>query len=577
MKCPLSVASSTPPVATANTGRNLVLCFDGTGNIWDPGAQRTNVVKLVEGLVMNSAEQLHYYDPGVGTPTSYLPDNTGLGISGWLLRWFGLAWGGGIWKNVSEGYRFLMQNYRIGDRIFVFGFSRGAFTARATAGLVDLCGLLRPEDDNLIPTVMAIYRAKESEVRKGAGQNIAVTFGIDPSPKIHFIGVWDTVESVGPPIPLLKAHITSDPIVKDSYIHVRHAVALDELREPYTPRLYTPPDPPLGNGRSFKQVWFCGAHADVGGGYAANGLSNAALHWMVREANAEGLLVDFAKLDRDAINALAPLHDQTVHVPWWTFTGICKRDYPGGPMHIHDTVVVRRNYATKQYRPPLPSILAIEHTRLTVTFANGTSGSRPVPTLYSVGNPSRESLSIGSVAWLVAAGLATVYAFTMFKPQSTALAHLQLLKGWNGGLGRLLQPGTDQMKSIGDLCLTLGKDSLFILLYGFGLLPFLARTVIRMEDPAGYPGKVGVWVGYSALLVPVSDSLENLFTFLTADLFNESHCCSNLFSVLASVGVSLMSALKFIALGALVLAVIYCVILGAFKWVSYFFADTVDA
>src|SRR5205809_5877411 len=102
--------------------RNLVICCDGTGNVWGPSADRTNVVKLVECLVADHPErQLHYYDPGVGTPDGYLTEGDGLSKTAIMKRVAGLLFGEGVWTNVAEAYRFLMTNYAPGDRIFLFG------------------------------------------------------------------------------------------------------------------------------------------------------------------------------------------------------------------------------------------------------------------------------------------------------------------------------------------------------------------------------------------------------------------------------------------------------------------------
>lgn len=255
-------------------GRNLVVCCDGTGNLWRPGVCDTNVVRLFMALPRDDPQQLGYYDPGVGTPDGLVGTGgrAGLFSLDTLRRVAGLAWGDGVWDNVAQAYLFLCHHHQPGDRIYLFGFSRGAFTVRVVSGLIHLFGLLRPGHEHLMSTLLRLYRhpvdpdhPTPEEVAAGirAFGDRFCRSGVE----VHFIGVWDTVETVG--MSQMFGVGSSNPRntqVKPSYRHVRHALALDELRWTFLPRRYTLPAESLDPGQTFRQVWFRGAHSDVGGG-----------------------------------------------------------------------------------------------------------------------------------------------------------------------------------------------------------------------------------------------------------------------------------------------------------------------
>src|SRR5262245_54075709 len=132
--------------------RNLVVCFDGTNNQF--GRENTNVVRLIQALDRDPSRQRLYYDPGVGT----LPEP---GVVTWLGKkiseWIGLAFGVGLTRNVEEAYTYLMSIWEPGDRVFLFGFSRGAYTARVLAGVLHALGLLPRGGSNMLPYVMRLF------------------------------------------------------------------------------------------------------------------------------------------------------------------------------------------------------------------------------------------------------------------------------------------------------------------------------------------------------------------------------------------------------------------------------------
>ena len=269
--------------------RNIVVCCDGTGNDFDDPSTDSNVVKLFETLVINDA-QVAYYHPGVGTMGS--PKARGWLDNQWT-RVKGLAFGAGLIDNIADAYRYLMDTYSEGDRIFIFGFSRGAYTARALAGLLYVFGLLRPRNDGLIPYITRLYAklakaAKTGQTNIKAEENFKYTFS--RAPKIHFCGVWDTVSSYGwINAPIVLPFAGQNPLIRTG----RHAVSIDERRCCYQDNLWGAPL----DGQHLRQVWFSGVHSDVGGSYPepTAGLSKIALEWMLLEAEAAGLLIDAAK------------------------------------------------------------------------------------------------------------------------------------------------------------------------------------------------------------------------------------------------------------------------------------------
>ncbi len=297
--------------------RDLVLCFDGTSNEF--GRENTNVVRLVQSLVRDPERQLVFYDPGIGT----LPEPgliTGIGKK--ISEIAGLAFGIGLAGKITGGYRYLMENWRPGDRVFIFGFSRGAYTARALASLLHMYGLLPAGNQNLLPYLMRKFMASSRAYRVGApGVSVGEARpGVEPEGEykdfcaswrdtfahdipdhpdrrfpVHFLGVWDTVKSVGWIWEPLSLPFTAfNPSVKV----VRHAIAIDERRAFFRQNRFT--DGGATYGQDLVERWFAGVHADVGGGYpvAQGGLWRIALCWMVEAAHAQGLAIDGERLDQ---------------------------------------------------------------------------------------------------------------------------------------------------------------------------------------------------------------------------------------------------------------------------------------
>jgi len=260
--------------------KNIVVCCDGTGNEF--GEQNSNVVKLYKALICD-ASQIAYYHPGLGTMGAR---NALSPIGKWWTRVIGLAFGYGVSDNLAEAYQFLMRTFQPGDQVYVFGFSRGAYIARALCGLLHLAGLLTQDNEALIP--YAIRMAKRKEINFKVAADFKATFSREC--KTHFVGVWDTVSSLGwiynaVNFPFTKA--TKNP---DFHI-VRHAVSIDERRAFFRENSFGEPHDPQ---QDILEVWFAGVHSDVGGSYpeSESQLSQIALRWMLCEAELAGLLVD---------------------------------------------------------------------------------------------------------------------------------------------------------------------------------------------------------------------------------------------------------------------------------------------
>ncbi|WP_019068287.1 DUF2235 domain-containing protein [Streptomyces hokutonensis] len=357
--------------------RKIVICLDGTGN--QVGARNpTNVVKLFEMLAAGDpARQLLYYDPGVGTMSAATARGPlGRGLS----RTSGLAFGTGLRANLVEAYTYLMQHWQPEDSVYVFGFSRGAYTARALVGMLNKPGLMRPGSENLVPYAVARYafnqnidqsmeavarfshafcRITENEplwnrVKLNNRQQVS-RYALP----IAYLGLWDTVKAAG----ILRLGNLHWPYTHQlpNAARIRHAVSLDEKRRPYREFLVTPRPEPVRN--TLEEVWFAGVHSDVGGTFDhrehAPLLSTITLKWITdgvcgTAAGVEGL--DFrpgAYAEATALNedfASAPVHDNG---PLWILVGRRSRAVPDDAV-FHASVGLRHEQ-DPTYRPDLPA------------------------------------------------------------------------------------------------------------------------------------------------------------------------------------------------------------------------------
>lgn len=255
---------------------NIVICCDGTSN--EVGEHNTNVVKLYR-MLERSNRQVCFYDPGVGTFSS----PAALTVMGRALsKLAGKAFGAGLTQNIEEAYAFLMRTWQPGDRIYLFGFSRGAYTARAVAAMLHKCGLLDPSHEHLIP-----YATKIARTWKEEDSHHAFTAMFARPCPVHFLGLWDTVKSVG----WVWTPVTLPFTLRNPSVGiVRHALAIDERRAFFRQNMW---GKPFAN-QDVKEVWFAGVHSDVGGSYpdSESGLAQIALEWMAKEAAVAGLHID---------------------------------------------------------------------------------------------------------------------------------------------------------------------------------------------------------------------------------------------------------------------------------------------
>ncbi len=266
-----------------------MVCCDGTDN--EVATDSTNVLRLFR-MLERDPRQVAYYDAGVGT----LVDPAAISVARkFLSRRLDAAIGLRVRENVIAAYRFLVSTYQAGDQIYLFGFSRGAYTVRAVAGLIHFLGLLRPELEHLANLAWAIY-ANEAQVyqvsqRFAGGNRVNRCFGVTTRPQIHFLGAWDTVSSFGW---FWNFQTLPHTATNTSITHFRHALAIDERRACFPANLYFPKN---AQQATCKQVWFAGVHSDVGGGYPEKeaALSKVSLGWMIREAEPLGLLVNSAQ------------------------------------------------------------------------------------------------------------------------------------------------------------------------------------------------------------------------------------------------------------------------------------------
>ena len=203
--------------------------------------------------------------------------------------------GVGLSRNVQDCYRFLVDNYEPGDKLYFLGFSRGAYTARSTVGLVRNAGILRPEHRDRIKQAYALYRNPERDSEPGgiAAELFRRSYS-HSEVYVDFVGVWDTVGALGIPIdgfrpPWLSRLWTFHDTTLSRYVrNAYHALAIDERRRPFRPTLWVQQDD--AENQTLEQVWFSGVHCDVGGGYRDPGLSEIPLLWMAEKARSCGLV-----------------------------------------------------------------------------------------------------------------------------------------------------------------------------------------------------------------------------------------------------------------------------------------------
>lgn len=350
--------------------KNIVICCDGTGN--QINDRLSNVLKLFR-VLQKSDDQLVYYSPGVGAVGNF--DEWQV-FKQHIKEFLGLATGYGLDENVLDAYRFLCAHHEDGDSIWLFGFSRGAYTVRVLAAFIYVIGLLKPNQLNLSEYAFTAYKKashdsrKEGKLPEADALRIAATqtsegevaeglpaaweFARVAGTKrvtIKFIGVWDTVASVIVPRPdrlLLDLQILRFTRTNPGVEIFRQAISIDERRRMFRLHPWSEPQTfksnPFNNknwrSQDIKQVWFAGVHADIGGGYPEeeSGLSKFPLLWMINQARGAGLKMSTAMINhlvlgrprKDSNRACvapdpkAPLH-RSLTWKWWPLEVIPKQ------------------------------------------------------------------------------------------------------------------------------------------------------------------------------------------------------------------------------------------------------------
>ncbi|MGI9490186.1 MAG: DUF2235 domain-containing protein [Geminicoccaceae bacterium] len=293
--------------------KTIVILCDGTSN--EISEDRTNILRLY-GALTKSEDQVVYYDPGVGT---FGAANAWSYYYRKAIEIWGLATGWGLDQNVKEAYRFLVENFDDGtradgedvepDRLFFFGFSRGAYTARVLAGFIHAIGLIRPVNLNLLDYAYSAYKGVSKRSRSDDDDRDVDALSevrlyeriLAPRrPAIRCLGLFDTVGSViewGRFGPRFRTHAYTE--TNQSVEAVRHAVAIDERRTMFRPQLWPDKDdywggpckPKIVKKQDVEEVWFSGVHSDVGGGLPekVSGLAKIPLDWLITETKKLGL------------------------------------------------------------------------------------------------------------------------------------------------------------------------------------------------------------------------------------------------------------------------------------------------
>jgi len=284
--------------------KRIVICADGTWNKPEEDLKNdfpTNVLKFSRAITPLTEEnivQIVFYDWGIGSYHSSLA---------------GGSLGKGLDKNIKDCYRFIVDNYELGDELFFFGFSRGAYTVRSLCGLINNCSILKKENANLITAAFDLYKNSRYYVSHPFSVLFRKEKAITEQAPIKFVGVWDTVGSMGLPTSIF-GFIKPKNLFYDNKIGAiiqtaRHALSIDEVRKDFEPTIWIPDNEKKVD---LKQFWFVGVHSDVGGSYKPdnNGrtLAEIPMLWMKREAELQQL--KFQKHLEVETDPLSPKHNE---------------------------------------------------------------------------------------------------------------------------------------------------------------------------------------------------------------------------------------------------------------------------
>ncbi|KAK8168589.1 hypothetical protein BKA80DRAFT_308310 [Phyllosticta citrichinensis] len=300
--------------------RRLVLCLDGTGNKFTGDASDSNVVKLYQMMERNIPNQFNYYQPGNGT---YIKGQSMRrrfwpALKSHVIRAVDQAVGLSFEDHVLAGYKFIMQHFIPGDHIYIFGFSRGAYTARFLAEMLNDIGLLSSGNEEMVPFAWDTFsnfqnsrgnvpQTEKDEKLKRFMEKFKLAF-CRSDVGVHFLGLFDCVNSVGQfEIPLHRSYrYIATPAAK----HIRHAVSIHERRLKFKPALFLLDDKKV----DLKEVWFAGNHGDVGGGWGLEKgqkhlLSDITLNWMIQEVSRLPELTSTLSIQSPSMAGIAEAED----------------------------------------------------------------------------------------------------------------------------------------------------------------------------------------------------------------------------------------------------------------------------
>lgn len=321
--------------------KRIIICSDGTWNKPEEDLTKdfpTNVLKFsraIKPVDDKGIAQTVFYDWGIG---SY-HDKIGGG-----------GFGAGLDKNIMDGYRYIVHNYDVGDEIFLFGFSRGAYTVRCLAGLINNCSILKKEHENKITEAYTLYKNPKVKPDDETSQAFRAKYSHAQKTPVHFVGVWDTVGALGLPKSVFgfikDKHLFYDNKIGSIIKTARHALSIDEKRKDFEPTIW---EQDWEKKVDLKQVWFAGVHSDVGGSYPPdkNGhvLSDIPMMWMKKEAEKQNLQFQ-PHIENVVLNPTAKQNKEESLL--YKMLGLSARKIVPGT-YIHQSVKTR--FETTNYKP----------------------------------------------------------------------------------------------------------------------------------------------------------------------------------------------------------------------------------
>lgn len=325
--------------------KRIVICADGTWSRPEKNIEvdfPTNVLKLaraIQPIGEDQAPQQVFYDWGIG---SYYDSIVGG------------ATGKGLHKNIMDNYRYIVQNYSPDDELYLFGFSRGAYTIRCLCGLINNCGILKRPDAPLIQKAFDHYKNPDPDYAPKGKESIQFRDKYaHESREVKFVGVWDTVGAMGIPVSFLGFLEEKDEFydtkIGSNVRIARHALGIDEHRVDFKPTIWEPKE-----NMDMKQVWFAGAHCDIGGSYKpdedGSSLSDVALEWMIKEAQEANLTIESHLKENIKQNPYAVVHKSR------TFFYELKKKYNRNLEDVKEQVLIHESVKQrwerdKKYRP----------------------------------------------------------------------------------------------------------------------------------------------------------------------------------------------------------------------------------